>query len=54
MKNIIKQLLLVSIGINICLFSMAIVLNSAQMALLAACSCALCGYGYLDMKGGDE
>ena len=54
MKKIIKQLLLVSVGINIALFAIAVTLNAPQLALLAACSSALCGYGYMDMKGDDE
>lgn len=54
MKKVIKQLLLVSIGVNISLFAIAVTLNAPQLALLAVCSSALCGYGYMDMKGDDE
>ena len=54
MKKAIKQLLLVSIGINACLFAVALTLDAAQLALLAVCSAALCGYGYLGMEGGEE
>ena len=54
MKKIIKNTLLVSIGVNICLFAVAATLNSAELALLSICSAALCGYGYMDMKGDDK
>ena len=43
-----------TIAALIALFAIAITLDAAQLALLAVCSSALCGYGYMDMKGDDE
>ena len=54
MKEIIKNTLLLSIGVNICLFGIALALGSMELASLSICSAALCGYGYMDMKGDDK
>ena len=54
MKQIIKQTLLVSIGINISLLALAVSLGSPELAILSACSAALCGIGFINMKGNEE
>ena len=54
MKQIIKQTLLVSVGINISLLLLATAINSVELAMLSLCSAALCGVGYMNMKAKGE
>ena len=54
MKKAIERTLLVSIGINASLLIIATALGSLDLAMLSICSAALCGVGYMNMKGGEE
>lgn len=54
MRKILKQLLLVSIGVNISLLLIATAVKSSELALLSICSAVLCTICYLNEEGGDD